>query len=82
MMRDANSKYSEQCFTIIFTVYTAQEPADVERYRVIGITANKIIMSPRLKETPEVNDKENNGKQGISLYFCSKDQKEDELGNR
>lgn len=76
MMRDANSKYSEQCFTIIFTVYTAQEPADVERYRVIGTTANKIIMSPRLKETPEVNDKENNGKQGITIYFCSNDRGE------
>lgn len=46
---------SVNVFTMMFTLYKAQEPLEVEGYR--GTTPSKVIILPRCKGLPEVEKK-------------------------
>lgn len=55
--RQGKTDLYERLFThiMMFTLYKAQDPLDVECYKVIGTAISKVIILPRLKALSDVN---------------------------
>lgn len=56
---------------VMFTLYKAYDPFEVDSYIVTGITPRKVIIATKRKKPLEVKEKKRT--QGTDLYSCPKD---------